>query len=156
MRCPYCGFLDSRVLDKRETADLSVTRRRRECLGCHKRFSTHERIETIDLLIVKKDSRLEPYSSEKLRLGLFKAFEKRPVSSDVINSIVAEIEQDLRVRPSSEVEAKYIGQLVMKKLKKIDHVAYIRFASVYRNFTEVKDFEQALKALVPERSKHEA
>jgi transcriptional repressor NrdR len=153
MRCPYCGYLDSKVIDKRETTDLSATRRRRECLSCHKRFSTFERVETTDLLVVKKDGRREPFNPEKLRLGLFKALEKRPVSAELTSATAQDIEQEIRRRYPSEVPSKAIGEAVIRRLKRIDQVAYIRFASVYKNFTEVKDFEEALKELV-EKKKH--
>jgi transcriptional repressor NrdR len=153
MRCPYCGFLDSKVIDKRETSDFSSTRRRRECLSCHKRFSTYERVEAVDLMILKKDGRREPFNPEKLRGGLFRALEKRPFGTDTIDKLATEIEAELRVKPSTEIPSKLIGELVMKKLKKLDKVAYIRFASVYKNFTEAGDFEKALKDLIPERSK---
>jgi transcriptional repressor NrdR len=151
MRCPYCGFLDSKVIDKRETSDLTSTKRRRECLGCHKRFNTHERVEAVDVLILKKDGRRESFNPEKLRIGLFKALEKRPFGSEEIDNLITEIEAELRSYKSTEVPSKQIGQIVMKKLKHLDKIAYIRFASVYKNFTEVKDFETVVRDLVPER-----
>ena len=151
MRCPYCGFLDSKVIDKRETSDLTSTKRRRECLGCHKRFNTHERVEAVDILITKKDGRRESFNHEKLRAGLFKALEKRPFGSEDIDRVIAEIEAELRGYKSTEIPSKQIGQMVMKKLKKLDKIAYIRFASVYKNFTEVKDFETVVRDLIPER-----
>jgi transcriptional repressor NrdR len=151
MRCPYCGYLDSKVVDTRESTDLSATRRRRECLSCGKRFSTYEHIETTDLMVVKKDDRREPFNADKLRAGLVKALEKRPVGMEQINSTVEEIEQELRQDYPSEVPSKAIGALVMKKLKKLDQVAYIRFASVYKNFTEVRDFEEAAKEFITKR-----
>lgn len=153
MRCPFCGYIESRVIDKRETTDLSSTRRRRECLSCHKRFSTNERVEVNDLMVIKKDERREAFNPEKLKGGLFKAFEKRPFNSELITATALEIEQDIRRRFASEVPAKVLGEAVMKRLKKIDQVAYIRFASVYRNFTEVKDFEVALKELITTKKK---
>lgn len=153
MRCPFCGYLDSKVIDKRDNPDLSATRRRRECLSCHKRFSTHERVETVDLLVVKKDGRREPFNPEKIRSGLFKALEKRPVSTELINLTALEIEQELRKAGATEVPTKLIGELVMRKLKRLDQVAYIRFASVYKNFTEVKDFEAALRELLETKKK---
>ncbi len=153
MRCPFCGFLDSKVIDKRDNPDLSATRRRRECLSCHKRFSTHERVETVDLLVQKKDGRREPFNPEKLRSGLFKAFEKRPVSTELINLTALEIEQEIRKQNQTEIPTKTIGEMIMRKLKKLDQVAYIRFASVYKNFTEVRDFEEALKELLATKAK---
>ena len=156
MRCPYCGFLDSKVLDKREANDFSATKRRRECLSCHKRFNTHERVESVDILIIKKDGRREQFNPEKLRAGIFKALEKRPISSDNVETTAAIVEAELRSNKSTEIPSKVIGELVMRELKKIDKVAYIRFASVYKNFTEARDFEQALKELIPERRKNNA
>lgn len=153
MRCPFCGYFDSKVIDKRDNPDLSATRRRRECLSCQKRFSTHERVETVDLLVQKKDGRREPFNPEKIRTGLFKALEKRPVSTELVNLTALEIEQDIRKQNQTEVPTKVIGELIMKKLKRLDQVAYIRFASVYKNFTEVKDFEAALKELVDSKKK---
>lgn len=153
MRCPYCGYLDSKVIDKRETTDLSATRRRRECLSCHKRFSTFERVETAGLLIIKKDGRREPFNPEKIRAGLFKALEKRPVGADLINATALDIEQEIRRKFPSEVPSRAVGEAVMRRLKKIDQIAYIRFASVYKNFTEVKDFEEALKELVEKKKR---
>lgn len=154
MRCPFCGYLDSKVIDKRDNPDLSATRRRRECLSCSKRFSTHERVETVDLLVQKKDGRREPFNPEKIRTGLFKALEKRPVSTELVNLTALEIEQDIRKQNQTEVPTRVIGELVMKKLKRLDQIAYIRFASVYKNFTEVKDFEAALKELVASKKKN--
>lgn len=153
MRCPYCGFLESKVVDKRETADFVATRRRRECLSCHKRFSTYERIETVELAIVKKDGRREPFNPEKLRAGLTRAFEKRPVGTEQISELVTSIETELRNQKTTEVPSKLIGQVVMKRLKKIDQIAYIRFASVYKNFTEATDFAEVVADLIPERRK---
>lgn len=153
MRCPFCGYIDSKVIDKRDNPDLSATRRRRECLSCHRRFSTHERIETVDLLVVKKDGRREPFNPEKLRAGIFKALEKRPISTELINLTALEIEQEIRKHGENEIQSKLIGELVMKKLKKLDQIAYIRFASVYKNFTEVKDFQEALKELMETKKK---
>lgn len=153
MRCPYCGFLESKVVDKRETSDFAATRRRRECLSCHKRFSTYERIETVDLVVVKKDGRREPFNPEKLRAGLTRAFEKRPVSTEQIAELVSEVEAELRSSKNTEILTKTIGQIVMKKLKKIDQIAYIRFASVYKNFTEATDFAEVVADLIPERGK---
>ncbi len=151
MRCPYCGYIDSKVIDKRDNPDYSATRRRRECLSCHKRFSTHERVEMSDLLVVKKDGRREPFNPEKMRAGLFKALEKRPVSAELTNAVAQEIEQEIRRRYLDEVPSKAIGEAIMRRLKKLDQIAYIRFASVYRNFTEARDFAEALKDLLPDK-----
>lgn len=142
MRCPYCSG-NTRVLDKRDTEE--ITRRRRECLKCKKRFTTYEKIET-KLRVIKKDQRREAFDREKLLLGVMKACEKRPVSQELIEKTVAEIEAKIRGY-GPEVPSKVIGELVMKKLKKIDKIAYIRFASVYRQFQDVGDFRKTIKEL---------
>ena len=142
MRCPYCSG-NTRVLDKRDSEE--ITRRRRECLKCKKRFTTYEKIET-KLRVIKKDQRREAFDREKLLLGVMKACEKRPVSQELIEKTVAEIEAKIRGY-GPEVPSKVIGELVMKKLKKIDKIAYIRFASVYRQFQDVGDFRKTIKEL---------
>lgn len=145
MECPYCSS-DTRVLDKRESGD-GTTRRRRECLSkkCQKRFTTYERIET-NIRVIKKDNRREPYSHDKLLMGIMKACEKRPVSQDAMEKAVADIELRLRAY-GSEVPTKIIGELVMNKLKRLDKVAYVRFASVYRDFQDLGDFKKTIKEL---------
>ena len=140
MKCPYCGGDETKVLDKRG-AEENKTRRRRECLSCGKRFTTYERIE-VDLRVVKKDGRIEQYSREKLMGGVLKACEKRPVTKEEINAVVDRIEAMLREMNSSDVNSRVVGDLVMKELKMLDKVAYIRFASVYREFADVEDFEK--------------
>ncbi len=147
MKCPYCYSNTNKVIDKRESDDNRTTRRRRECLKCSKRFTTFERVETIDLLVVKKDGRREHFDRNKLRLGIVKSCEKRPVSAEVIDSTVDKIESDLRKLSGKEIHTKKLGDLVMKHLKKVDDVAYIRFASVYRQFTDLNDFEKELASL---------
>ena len=147
MICPFCKHPRSKVVDKRESK-LGITRRRRECLKCKKRFTTHERIESTPLIIIKKDNRRESFNRDKLRNGLLKACEKRPVSHDKIELVVNEIENDARNQKSSEVSSTFIGELVMTKLKDIDKVAYIRFASVYRQFADINSFEKELKDLI--------
>jgi len=144
MRCPFCLAQDTRVTDKRDNE--GTVKRRRECLGCKKRFTTFERVEDVDVRIVKKDGRRENFSREKLKAGLMRACEKRPVSQEQINKAVDEIEKTIRTE-EKEVPTKIIGELVMKKLKKLDKVAYIRFASVYRDFEDVKDFEKEIKEI---------
>ncbi|MBM3200218.1 transcriptional repressor NrdR [Candidatus Woesearchaeota archaeon] len=147
MRCPYCKSTETKVVDKRETQDQKSTRRRRECLKCKKRFTTYERIEQSDLIVIKKDNRREPFSREKLKSGIVKACQKRPVSYESIENVLNEIESQLRKKNKAEVTSKEIGELVMKKLKKLDKVAYIRFASVYREFQDIRSFEKELKSL---------
>ncbi|MEM3555549.1 MAG: transcriptional regulator NrdR [Candidatus Micrarchaeia archaeon] len=147
MRCPYCSSEKTRVIDSRDLGELEITRRRRECRKCKKRFTTYERVETIDLVVIKKDGRREKFDRGKLLAGVQKACEKRPISQERIEKLVEEIERELRNMDSLEVESKVIGELVMKKLKKLDKVAYIRFASVYREFADIESFEKELRAL---------
>ena len=135
------------MIDTRETENLETTRRRRECLKCSKRFTTYERIEEADIMVVKKDSRRERFQRQKLLNGILKACEKRPISLDKIEKLVDEVESDLRKRDSVEIESKTIGEIVMKKIKIIDKLAYIRFASVYREFEDLSRFEEELEKL---------
>jgi len=148
MKCPYCGHTETDVVDSRDADDLSAVRRRRECHKCEKRFTTYERVESVELIIIKKDGRREPFNREKLMAGLVRACEKRPVPHEKIEEAVDEIEMELRKKDTKEVPSKAIGELVMKKLKKLDKVAYIRFASVYREFADVEDFRKELKELL--------
>lgn len=147
MKCPYCGNTETKVVDKRETGEFDTTRRRRECLKCEKRFTTYERIERVDLSVVKKDGRKEPFDKEKIRNGILRACEKRPVTLEQIDSIVDSIESDLRKLKSIEIKSEKIGEKVTSALKKLDKVAYIRFASVYRSFGDIKDFEKEIKEI---------
>jgi transcriptional repressor NrdR len=146
MQCPYCSYPETKVNDTRESA-ASTTRRRRECLKCKKRFTTYERIEFIDLIVVKKDGRREHFSRKKLFTGILKACEKRPISIEKIEKVTDEIEAELRNKDTTEIASKDIGELLMKKLEKLDKVAYIRFASVYREFNNVRSFEKELKKI---------
>jgi len=148
MKCPYCYSPETKVIDKRETADSGVTRRRRECLKCGKRFNTYERVEMIDLVVIKKDGRREQYDRNKLKTGITKACEKRPVPHEKIEKIVDDVESKLRSYKKNEIRSTIIGELVMKKLEKIDKVAYIRFASVYRDFADVESFHKELKKIL--------
>jgi len=147
MKCPYCSNEDTKVIDKRETEDLEATRRRRECLKCGKRFTTYERIEEADIIVVKKEGSRERFNRQKLISGILKACEKRPISMDKIEALVDSLESDLRKRDTVEVDSKIIGKLVMKKLKSLDKVAYIRFASVYLEFEDLTRFEEELEKL---------
>ena len=147
MKCPYCGSFETKVLDKRETDARSVTRRRRECLTCEKRFTTYERAEVLDLFVIKKDQRREAFNREKLRRNLMKACEKRPISQETIDHLIGDIEQQLIKMRKSEIDSRVIGGLVMDILKGTDKIAYIRFASVYRDFKDVADFEKELQQL---------
>lgn len=141
MKCIYCGG-ETHVTDKRESPD--GTRRRRECKKCKKRFTTYEKPETIEIMVVKKDGRREAYLREKLKNGLIKACEKRPVPTEKINQIVEEIEEKLR-KKGKEVKTEMIGKMLMQKLKKLDDIAFIRFASVYMNFSNIQDFKKAMR-----------
>ncbi|MFZ1971121.1 MAG: transcriptional regulator NrdR [Candidatus Nanoarchaeia archaeon] len=144
MKCPYCSNEESKVTNKRGCP--GGIRRRRECLKCKKRFTTYEKIERDDLYVVKKDGRREKFSKEKLEHGIDKAFEKRPVPKEKIDSMINEIEEQIR-KKGKEVKSSFIGELTMRKIKKLDNVAYIRFASVYRDFQDIKDFKEELKEL---------
>jgi len=143
--CPYCSHAKSRVTNKRESP-IGI-RRRRECLKCKKRFTTYEKISENIFYIIKKDKNREKFDKEKLEKGIEKAFEKRPVSKEKIDKLIDEIEEQLRKKGKKEIKSSVIGELVMKKIKKLDNVAYIRFASVYRDFQDIKDFKKELKKL---------
>lgn len=145
MICPYCLKSETKVLDSRDS--VQGVRRRRECLKCKRRFTTHERPEIIDLMVVKKDNRREAFDRTKLMKGIIKACEKTPVKMIQIERIVDEIELELRNNDNIEVNSKDIGELVMSKLKQLDKIAYIRFASVYREFTDVAHFKKELSKL---------
>ena len=152
MRCPYCGHLEDRVVDSREAQEGQATRRRRECLGCGRRYTTYERVEDVLPQVVKKDGRREEFNRPKLRNGIAKACTKRPVSAEAIERLLEEIEAELRRREGLEVPAEAVGELVMEKLRTLDKVAYIRFASVYRNFADVSSFEEEVRKLLPATS----
>ena len=145
MDCPYCSNNALKVTDKRESPD--GIRRRRECLKCKKRFTTYEKIVRNDFNVIKKDGSREKFSREKLEKGIDKAFEKRPVSKDNIDKMIDNIEDHLRKKGKKEIKSSVIGEIIMKKIKKLDNVAYIRFASVYRNFQDVDDFKKELRGL---------
>ena len=147
MKCPYCNYEETQVIDTRETENLEATRRRRECLKCNKRFTTYERVEEADIIVVKKDGKRERFERKKLMGGILKACEKRNIPLEKIEKLVDDVESDLRKRDSVEVESKVIGEIAMKKLKTLDKVAYIRFASVYREFEDLERFEEELEKL---------
>jgi len=148
MKCPYCGSSEIEVVETRDSEDLETIRRRRECLKCEKRFTTYERIENINLVVIKKDGRREQFDRDKLKRGIIRSCEKTKVSMEDIERIVVEVERELRGADSVEVDSKKIGQMVAQRLKKIDKVAYIRFSSVFRRFVDVEDFEKELKKLI--------
>ena len=151
MKCPYCGFIEDRVMDSRPTDEGSVIRRRRECNKCLKRFTTYEKVESIPLMVVKKDKSRQPFDREKLLNGLLRACEKRPVSIDDLEKIADEVESQLCNSLEREVTTKEIGEIVMSKLKEIDEVAYVRFASVYRQFKDINTFMGELRKLLDEK-----
>lgn len=148
MKCPFCDAPDTKVIDSRRNEDFSI-RRRRECIKCKKRFTTYEKIETSPILVVKKDSTREPFDKEKIRKGILNSCIKRPISSKVIDKIVDEVEKEVMLRDESEIRSIEIGEIVLKKLKKIDDVAYIRFASVYREFKEIENFNTEVAKMKP-------
>jgi len=145
MDCPYCSNESSKVTDKRKSPQ--GVRRRRECLKCKKRFTTYEKTERGDLYIIKKNGQREKFNRDKLEIGIEKAFEKRPVARDKIQKMINEIEEQLRKKGKKEIKSSIIGDLVSKKIKRLDKVAYIRFASVYRDFEDIQDFKKELKGL---------
>jgi transcriptional repressor NrdR len=147
MKCPYCGHAENKVVDKRESEDLEVTRRRRECLSCEKRFTTYERVEILELTVIKKNGDREAYDRTKVLRGIRRACEKRPVSEDQITKVVDEVEQEIRTMDTKEVQSKAIGELVMNKLRDVDKISYIRFASVYREFKDTEEFMKEIKQL---------
>lgn len=148
MKCPYCGSKETEVVETRDSEDLETIRRRRACLKCQKRFTTYERVETVNLIVIKKDGKREQFSRDKLRNGILRSCEKTKVPLDKIEKIVTEVERELRGEAGVEVESKKIGFMVASRLKKIDKVAYIRFSSVFRRFVDVEDFEKEVKKLI--------
>lgn len=148
MKCPFCGNTENKVIDSRISKDGDAIRRRRECVSCGKRFTTYEFVEEVLPTVVKKDGRREPFDRTKIRSGIKKACEKRPISTDEIESIVDRIEQRCQEYPDKEIPASAIGEQVMKELQNLDGVAYVRFASVYREFRDVSDFLEELKDLL--------
>jgi len=148
MKCPYCGYKEDKVVDSRATAEESAVRRRRECLKCGKRFTTYEYIEEVSLMVIKKDGRREPFDRKKVLSGIIKACEKRPISMEKMEDIVIQIERAIQKKSDREVSASRIGELVMEKLKYLDDVAYVRFASVYRQFKDVGQFMVELKDIL--------
>lgn len=148
MKCPYCNASDTKVIDSRPADDNSSIRRRRQCEACGKRFTTYEKLETMPLMVIKKDSSREPYNRSKIEAGIIHSCHKRPVSTQEINSMIDEIENKVFNMEEKEVETSVIGELVMEKLKELDEVAYVRFASVYREFKDVNTFMEELGKLL--------
>ena len=148
MKCPACDYPDTKVIDSRLAADEVAIRRRRECLKCDFRFSTYEEVEILDLAVVKRDGSREPYSREKLVAGLRKSFEKRPITRDDFERLVRIVERDIQVQKQPEVASGTIGEIIMRRLKQVDEVAYIRFASVYQGFKDAQMFHRAIEQLL--------
>ncbi len=151
MKCPFCGKLDNKVIDSRLTKHGDAIRRRRKCIICGRRFTTYEHIEEIPIMIIKKDGRREVFAREKVYTGMKKACEKRDISINVIEEFVDELERDLKETGEKEISSRTIGEKMMTKLQELDDVAYVRFASVYREFKDVNDFVAELKSLLSER-----
>jgi transcriptional repressor NrdR len=153
MRCPFCGFLEDKVVDSRESKDGDSIRRRRECLECGRRFTSYERIDEIPYMVVKKDGRRETFERNKIMSGLLRACEKRPISANQLESIVDLVEKTVQEAPDREISTSEVGKIIMKRLKQLDKVAYVRFASVYLEFEDVSEFMTELKDLVRSRDK---
>lgn len=151
MKCPYCGYSESKVIDSRPTDVGERIRRRRECLGCKKRFTTYEMVESVPIIVVKRDKSRESFDRDKLTAGILRACEKRPVSLEQVTKMVDSIESKLQSSLDREVSSKIIGELAMESLKAVDEVAYVRFASVYRQFKDINTFLEELNKLLTEK-----
>lgn len=151
MRCPYCGYQESKVVDSRHSEDGTSIRRRRECLSCQKRFTTYETVESLPIVVVKKDNSREPFDRNKILRGMVRACEKRPVAMAELEAAAAEIEQIVQNSLEREVPTQKIGELVMERLKPLDEVAYVRFASVYRQFKDINSFMRELNKILEEK-----
>jgi transcriptional repressor NrdR len=148
MKCPFCNHNEDKVIDSRETQEGASVRRRRECLNCDKRFTTYEYVEKTPLMVVKKDGRREAFNREKILNGLMRACQKRPVSMERLEKIVQEVESEIQKKFDQEIQSQHVGELVIDKLAKIDDVAYVRFASVYRRFKDVNQFMKELRDIL--------
>lgn len=151
MYCPKCGYIDSKVVDSRQSEDRKTIRRRRECLKCKHRFTTYERYEETPLVVQKKDGTTEEFDREKILKGIIRAAEKRPVSIEAMNEIVDSIEKELSNSMARQIKSKRIGEMVMDRLKDVDEISYVRFASVYRSFKDTQSFYDELKKMIEER-----
>ena len=151
LKCPFCGYEESKVIDSRSTEDNMAIRRRRECSNCAKRYTTYEKIEDIPILVIKKDSSREYFDNSKIINGLIKACQKRPISRKQIEEIADEIEKQLSNQMLTEIKSEYIGELIMDKLKLVDEVSYVRFASVYRQFKDINTFMEEIKNLMSDK-----
>ena len=152
MKCPFCGYLEDKVVDSRESREGDAIRRRRECLKCERRFTSYERIDEIPYMAIKKDGRREPFDRTKIMAGLLRACEKRPVPSSKLDGIVNQIEKYVQESPERERPTSKVGEMIMRRLKELDKVAYVRFASVYLEFEDVSEFMHELKHLVRQRA----
>jgi transcriptional repressor NrdR len=148
MKCPYCGYVGARVIDSRPADDGSFIRRRRECVSCGERFTTYEKVENIQIVVIKKDNTRESFDRSKIQRGVMRACEKRKVTMEQIDELVDSVEQQLTSSMSKEVSSDTIGQMIMERLKNLDKVAYVRFASVYREFKDVDTFMEELKKMI--------
>lgn len=148
MKCPYCGEKQTEVVETRDSEDLETIRRRRACLACGKRFTTYERVETIHLLVIKKDGKREQFNRDKLKNGIVQAAQKTKVSLSEIEKIVTHVERELRGGETVEIDSKKVGQMAALELKKVDKVAYIRFSSVFKRFVDIEDFEKEVRKLI--------
>lgn len=155
MKCPFCSADDTKVIDSRPADDNSSIRRRRQCESCGRRFTTYEKVETIPLIVIKKDNNREPYNRQKIEAGIVRSCHKRPISADQIRSLVDEIETEIFNREDREISVNVIGEIVMNKLKSLDPVAYVRFASVYREFKDVNTFMDELKKILDHNENEE-
>lgn len=151
MKCPYCSCQEDKVIDSRPTDEGATIRRRRECLNCHKRYTTYEKVESLPIMVVKKDGTRQPYEREKIRKGILRACEKRSVSVDQIEKVLDSIEYHICNSLEREVTSEFIGELVMEKIRELDEVAYVRFASVYRQFKDINTFMTELNKLLNEK-----
>lgn len=147
MKCPYCGYYDTGVIESRHLENELVVRRRRICKKCNKRFTTYERVDLIPLMVIKKDGRREPFSREKITNGIIKACEKRPISIDTINNLVNNVEETIKSEGLDEIKSNLVGELVISKLRDLDEVAYVRFASVYRQFKDLSSFVKEIRKI---------
>ena len=151
MKCPHCGFQESKVVDSRHSEDGTSIRRRRECLNCQKRFTTYETVESLPIIVVKRDNSRQPFDRNKILNGMLRACEKRPVSMQALEDAVNEIEASVQNSLEREITTEFIGEQVMEKLKALDEVAYVRFASVYRQFKDIHSFMQELNKILEEK-----
>ncbi|MFB3829444.1 MAG: transcriptional regulator NrdR [Bryobacteraceae bacterium] len=151
MKCPFCGHIEDRVIDSRESKEGEAIRRRRQCLGCERRFTTYERIDEVPYMVVKKDGRREKFDRQKVLNGLIKACEKRPIGMGTLSQLVDEVESRVTDSPEREIATSQVGELLMRRLRELDKIAYVRFASVYRDFQDERAFLTELNNLVPEK-----